>query len=71
MNMDIVNELAPKHGRTSCSDEAWITNAYYNREYEFGSPRCTRCAMIYRVKMGSWPYDAKVMSCDLVLGDDR
>jgi hypothetical protein len=55
--LDFVNEIAPSHTRTSCSDENSNGNEYFN---EMGYPRCVRCALLYRLKEGIFPYDARV-----------
>ena len=54
--LSFVNEIAPEHSRTSCSDDHSGGNEYFN---ESGYPRCTRCAFLYRLKNGSWLYNAK------------
>jgi hypothetical protein len=52
-----VDEIAPNHDRTSCSDEDLHGNQYFN---ETGYPRCTRCALLHRIRTGEFPYGAKV-----------
>ena len=52
-----INELAPYHQRTSCTDEQSNGNEYFN---EFGIPRCARCALLYRFKNGVFPYGVSV-----------
>lgn len=53
-----INEIAPKHDRTSCIDDSLSSgNHYFN---ELGYPRCARCVLLYREKYGHWPHDAKV-----------
>lgn len=48
-----VNEIAPEHSRTSCSDEDSGGNEFFN---EYGVPRCVRCALLHRVREGQFPY---------------
>lgn len=50
---DLIDAIAPKHNRTSCSDEDSSGNEYFN---EFGYPRCPRCALLYWEKHGEFPY---------------
>ena len=54
-DLDFVNEVAPKHGRTSCKDEDLNGNQYFN---EMGWPRCTRCVLLHRLREGKWPHNA-------------
>lgn len=42
LTMDIINTLAPNHGRTSCSDSNYA-NGWGSADY---GARCTRCALI-------------------------
>ena len=56
MEIQDVNELAPNHGRTSCSDENLNGNQYFN---EMGYVRCVRCAFLHRLREGEWPYGAE------------
>jgi hypothetical protein len=57
MNSFDVHMLAPNHDHTSCSDENWGPNAYFN---EMGYPRCTRCVLLHYLKHGEFPYNAEV-----------
>lgn len=57
-----INLLIPKHDRTSCSDTDWEANAYANEQ---GYPRCSRCALLYKIHTGKFPYDAQA-SCDII-----
>lgn len=56
---EFINEVAPKHTRTSCTDEKSNENEYANAD---GYPRCVRCALLQRLKTGGWPYgsDARI-----------
>lgn len=56
MDIETVNELAPNHDRTSCSDEKSRGNEYFN---EMGYVRCVRCAFLYRLRFGEWPDGAE------------
>lgn len=42
---------------THCTDEQSNGNEYFN---EFGFPRCSRCALLYRLKNGAFPYGVRV-----------
>lgn len=55
MTKDEINELAPNHDRTSCSDKDSKGNEYYN---EMGYVRCVRCAFLHRMREGQWPHGA-------------
>lgn len=48
---ELVDEIAPKHDRTSCSD-ADLSNADPNSQ---GYSRCVRCCLLYRLRNGEWP----------------
>jgi hypothetical protein len=50
--LDFINEIAPVHCRTSCSDDDFFQNAHFN---ECGYPRCVRCALLFRAKNGEFP----------------
>jgi hypothetical protein len=50
-----VEEVAPTHDRTSCSDADSYGNEFFN---EYGTPRCVRCALLHRVTHGAWMYGA-------------
>jgi len=50
---EFIDEIAPKHGRTSCSDEDLNGNQYPN---EMGYVRCVRCALLHRLREGAFPY---------------
>jgi hypothetical protein len=52
-----INAVAPKHSRTSCTDENSNGNEYFN---ESGAPRCARCALLYWEKYGQFPYGVTV-----------
>ena len=56
MDIQTVNELAPEHQRTSCSDEDSGGNQYFN---EMGYVRCERCAFLHRLREGEWPHGAE------------
>ena len=64
MTLDDINEIAPKHGRTSCADDASSGNEYFN---EYGYVRCVRCAFLYRLKEGHWPHNGTVTIPDLLI----
>lgn len=53
---DFIDEVAPKHQRTSCTDERSVGNEYFN---EFGFPRCVRCCLLYRHRQGEWPHGSQ------------
>ena len=53
--LDFINEIAPIHDRTSCNDDVSNGNEYCS---ETGYPRCVRCALLYRLRHGEWPYGA-------------
>ena len=53
---DFIDEIAPEHGRTSCTDTDSNGNEYFN---EMGFPRCVRCALLYRARHGEWPHGAE------------
>jgi hypothetical protein len=57
MLLEFINEIAPEHDRTSCSDENLNGNQYFN---ESGAPRCTRCAFLHRVRTGEFPHGVRV-----------
>lgn len=54
---EFINEIAPTHQRTSCNEENWYRTANYYMN-ESGYPRCVRCALLYRLHFGVFPYDA-------------
>jgi len=56
-----IDEVAPEHQRTSCTDDSSNGNQFFN---EFGSPRCVRCALLHRAREGEWPcgVDAEIRS---------
>ena len=56
IDFEFINEVAPEHGRTSCSDADWNGNQYFN---EMGYPRCVRCCLLHRLAHGRWPHDAQ------------
>ena len=60
--LELINEIAPKHTRTTCKDDTWNTNAYFN---DAGFSRCIRCALLYRVDVGEFPYGSK-MICESI-----
>lgn len=63
-----VDEVAPEHGRTSChSDDGDTGNEYFN---EMGYPRCVRCCLLFRVRMGRWPHGATFRIGSLVAVDN-
>ena len=41
---ELIDIIAPKHGRTSCSD-ADLSNGFYTQD-ESGNYRCLRCALL-------------------------
>lgn len=53
MDIQDINELAPNHDRTSCSDQDLNGNQYFN---EMGYVRCVRCAFLHRLREGEWPH---------------
>jgi hypothetical protein len=55
--LNFINELAPEHDRTSCSDDNLNGNQYFN---ECGYPRCARCALLHRLNTGEFPYGVHV-----------
>lgn len=57
MTLDDVNELVPEHDRTSCSDDNSNGNEYPRPST--GYVRCVRCAFLYRVRNGHWPYEGR------------
>ena len=66
---NFVDEIAPRHDRTSCSDADFNGNQYFN---ELGYPRCTRCALLYRLENGKWPHGAVVKSSGILFtGNER
>ena len=62
MDIQTVNELAPEHQRTSCSDENLNGNQYFN---EMGYVRCVRCAFLHRLEVGEWPHGGSPVLGDL------
>ena len=46
----LIDEIAPKHSRTSCSDEL-LQNAYHG---EHGCSDCVRCALLHRLRKDEW-----------------
>lgn len=64
-----VDEVAPKHFRTSCTDDDSRGNEYFNEQ---GYPHCVRCALLYRVAHGHWPHGVEFRIVDLrtATGDD-
>jgi len=58
----LVDELAPQHTRTSCIEGQLVGNEYFN---EYGTPRCVRCALQYRMHHGEWPHGVKVRVMEL------
>ena len=65
--LELINEIAPTHDRTTCGVEGWSTNAYPN---EAGYSRCVRCALLYRPDAGEFPYGAK-MICESIRDPSR
>lgn len=59
-----VDEIAPEHQRTSCSDEDSRGNEYFN---EAGYPRCVRCAFLHRLANGEWPHGARFTVVGMVV----
>lgn len=53
--LQFINEIAPKHDRTSCDDNNLNGNQYFN---EYGYPRCNRCALLHRWHTGEWSHNA-------------
>jgi len=68
MEIQLINELAPEHERTSCSDGNLNGNQYYN---EFGAPRCTRCCLLHRIREGEWPDGTFPVHTQIMLGGDE
>lgn len=66
--LKFIDEIAPRHNRTSCNDIDANGNQYFN---EFGCPRCVRCAMLHRYHIGEWPHDAKIVSSDIIFEVSR
>ena len=60
--LEFINEIIPNHQRTSCTDEFSGGNEYFN---EFGLPRCARCALLYRLKTGNFPYGVTVKELNI------
>lgn len=65
---ELINLLAPKHIRTSCSDNNFEHNAFAN---EMGYPRCERCALLFWEKNKEFPYGAKVNSLTIQYDRDN
>ena len=61
--LELIDLIAPKHTRTSCSDENPNGNHFGN---EYGYPRCKRCALRFLVEEGIGPYGATVTVTDVV-----
>ena len=61
----LIDEIAPQHQRTTCSDGDSHGNEYSN---EFGAPRCTRCCLIHRLRHGEWPNGARPVESQIWLG---
>lgn len=59
---ELVNEIAPNHDRTTCKNDTWNTNAFFN---EMGFSRCVRCALLYRLDNDEFPYGSK-MICESI-----
>lgn len=51
-----LNLIAPRHNRTTCSDDSTNGNQYPN---EFGYARCVRCAILVMLK-GHNPYGLRL-----------
>lgn len=68
MDIQDINELAPEHQRTSCSDEKSNGNQYFN---EMGYVRCVRCAFLHRMRKGEWPHGSSPYLRDLRLTLDK
>lgn len=68
LTLEFVNEVAPEHGRTSCTDEKSSGNEYFN---EFGHPRCVRCALLHRLKNGEWPHKVRFHVTGLVVAREN
>ena len=65
--LELINEIAPTHSRTSCDPaNGWAKNAYFN---EMGHSRCVRCALLHRIEEGEFPYGAK-MICEMIKATD-
>ena len=60
--LELINEIAPEHDRTTCKNDTWNRNAYFN---EMGYSRCVRCALLYRIDNDGFPYNAK-MICESI-----
>lgn len=65
---ELINLLAPKHTRTSCSDTDFEGNAFAN---ELGYPRCERCALLFWNKNKEFPYGANVQSLTVQFDRDH
>lgn len=49
--LELINIIAPKHGRTGCSDED-LNNGFYSND---GYTRCGRCTLLEILKEGYLP----------------
>ena len=59
LTMDAIDILAPRHDRTSCTDEdIFLENAYPN---DMGYPRCTRCYLMLNAGMDTDKLDMEIV----------
>lgn len=56
VTQEIVDWLAPEHGRTSC-DDSNIMNGWGTAAYD--GCRCNRCALLQAMRTGEWPEHIK------------